>query len=439
MPNSPDLTFAQQIPIPSPVGNVPFQNNFIADSFSDDTVTEILQNGTVGQSASIGTTNIHGLHFMCSIPGTNEILISAHLSNTVVRFNLDTFTVAQVYPLSGPVGPTGILAMNAVNAYVSLFNANEIISLNLVSGATTIVVSSITNPEGLFPLDGLIYVSVLGNDVVQIWDPTLPTWTLVNPNFISIPQPTGLTFFSSNWFVSSNGLAQVNQYNQDGILVGPFVVGLLYPHQPNFNTDLVQPGLFVVSSYGQNEFDMFTFSAITCFHENTQILCYKNGKEDQYIPIHRLRKGDLVKSYLSGYRKIASIGSSRFFNNPQRILECMYKMKKTSSNGLTEDLMLTGGHGMMMDHLTAQQRLDQSDYWEDTPYIEDKEMLMVGLNDAFEKIETNEIFTIYHMMLENDGKKERAFAIYANGILVETPNQHQFEKMKLNLLDYADV
>ena len=43
--------------------------------------------------------------------------------------------------------------------------------------------------------------------------------------------------------------------------------------------------------------------AASCFNEGTKILCFKNNKEE-YVPIQDLRKGDIVNTYLHGYKKI---------------------------------------------------------------------------------------------------------------------------------------
>ena len=66
----------------------------------------------------------------------------------------------------------------------------------------------------------------------------------------------------------------------------------------------------------------------TCFNEGTKILCLNKKFEEEYIPIENLRKGDLVKSYKHGYRKIELIGKNPMINNPEKFNECMYKMEK---------------------------------------------------------------------------------------------------------------
>ena len=65
-----------------------------------------------------------------------------------------------------------------------------------------------------------------------------------------------------------------------------------------------------------------------CFNQGTKILCLnKDSLEEEYKSIETLRKGDLVKTYLHGYKKIHLIGKNNMRNNPTEPLNCMYVMK----------------------------------------------------------------------------------------------------------------
>ena len=89
----------------------------------------------------------------------------------------------------------------------------------------------------------------------------------------------------------------------------------------------------------------------SCFNEGTNILCLNKQFQEEYIPIETLRSGDLVKTFKHGYRKIDLIGKNTLINNPSKFNECMFKMEKTDSNGLIEDLIVTGGHSILVDDL----------------------------------------------------------------------------------------
>jgi hypothetical protein len=148
-----------------------------------------------------------------------------------------------------------------------------------------------------------------------------------------------------------------------------------------------------------------------------------------------LRKGDLVKSYKHGYRRIDLIGKNVFFNNPNVFNECMYKMIKTDSNCLFEDLIVTGGHSVLVDDLCEHKEENDTIFGELlTPKIDDKYLLLSCVSKDFVKLENNDSYTYYHFILENNGDDEERFGVWANGVLTETPCKNMFSQHKLNLM-----
>ena len=59
---------------------------------------------------------------------------------------------------------------------------------------------------------------------------------------------------------------------------------------------------------------------VPCFKEDTKILCLNKEFQEEYIKIQDLRRGDIVKSYLHGYRKIEYIGKNDMYNDPSNLL-----------------------------------------------------------------------------------------------------------------------
>jgi len=174
-------------------------------------------------------------------------------------------------------------------------------------------------------------------------------------------------------------------------------------------------------------------TAPPCFNEGTKILCLNKNLEEEYIPIENLRKGDLVKSYKHGYRKIDLIGKNLMINNPNRFTECMYKMEKTEENGLLEDLIVTGGHSILIDDLGICKE-ENDKLFGITPMINDKYLLLSAVSKEFIKLENTNLYTYYHFILENNGNDDERFGVYANGILTETPSKNHFTKHKYTLL-----
>jgi hypothetical protein len=180
-------------------------------------------------------------------------------------------------------------------------------------------------------------------------------------------------------------------------------------------------------------FTIHSISDPSCFNEGTKILCLNNNLEEEYIPIENLRKGDFVKSYKHGYRKIDLIGKNPMINNPNRFNECMYKMEKTEENGLIEDLIVTGFHSILVDDLRNYK--DENDkIFGTTHMIDDKYLLLSSVSKQFIKLENTNLYTYYHFILENDGDNDNRYGVWANGILTETPSKKKFTNHKYTLL-----
>jgi hypothetical protein len=180
-------------------------------------------------------------------------------------------------------------------------------------------------------------------------------------------------------------------------------------------------------------FNILPISDPTCFNEGTKILCLNKNLEEEYIPIEHLKRGDLVKSYKHGYRKIDLIGKNTLVNNASKFNECMYKMEKTDDNMLLEDLIVTGGHAILVDEL-GEYADENNKFFGETPKIDEKYLLLSCLSNEFKKIEDTQLYTYYHLTLENNDDDEERFGIWANGILTETPSKKLFTSKQLSPL-----
>ena len=176
-----------------------------------------------------------------------------------------------------------------------------------------------------------------------------------------------------------------------------------------------------------------TGDAPSCFNHGTKILCLNKNLEEEYIPVQDLRSGDFVKTYKHGYRKIDLIGKNPMINNPDVFTSCMYKMKKTEENGLTEDIIVTGGHCLLVDDL-GEFKEKNDKIFGSTLMIDDKYMLLCGVSTDFVKLENRLPYTYYHFILENNGDNDERFGVWANGMLSETPSKNQFNAHKYTLM-----
>ena len=159
------------------------------------------------------------------------------------------------------------------------------------------------------------------------------------------------------------------------------------------------------------------YSTNACFNENTTICVYKNGIET-YEYITNISVRDLIKTYNGDYKRVKYIYKKVFLNNNSNNLNSMYKMKDT-------DFIVTGGHSILVDELTETETNNQNNI--SFKYkISDKHLLLACFSDKFEKIENNEFYNVYHLILESDDKTEQ-FGIYANnGILSESMKEEYY-------------
>jgi len=163
-----------------------------------------------------------------------------------------------------------------------------------------------------------------------------------------------------------------------------------------------------------------------CFNKGTKILCLNSNSEEEYVAIENLKKGGLVKTLLHGYKKLDLIATNKLINNPNTKTNCMYILEATETNGLTEDLILTGGHGLMVDKLSdEEQEIQKKMGFEQM--VNGKHLLLACVSNDFKKVKNTNIHTYYHFILENDGDDNNdRYGVYANGVLVETPAKSFF-------------
>ena len=103
----------------------------------------------------------------------------------------------------------------------------------------------------------------------------------------------------------------------------------------------------------------------------------------------------------------------------------MFKMEKTKENKLTDDLIVTGGHSILVDDLGEYEEKNCKIFGT-TQMIDDKYLLLAFVSNDFIKLENNNVYTYYHFILENNGDNDERFGVWANGMLIETPSKNYF-------------
>jgi hypothetical protein len=267
-----------------------------------------------------------------------------------------------------PVGAGIYYYLNYNDAYTDGYNAANLIaapSLHIASQQTTILGDTI---NGIFS-----YFDNSGN-----LDP-------------SGSIPTG------SWRIAYCALVDSND-NPDpsgSIPTGTYPIATDLDLIPNTN-----------ASYFVYQFDI-------CFKEGSKVLC-KIDTIDTYIPIEDIKQGMLVKTYEKDYIPAYSIYKS-IINNPshsKRIANRLYKCSKTNYPEITEDLYITGGHGIMLDRYTN----DQAKHVKQKGSLY---MLRTFKDSRAEPFTDEGSYTIYNIALENKNKKMN-YSIWVNGLLVES-------------------
>ena len=178
-------------------------------------------------------------------------------------------------------------------------------------------------------------------------------------------------------------------------------------------------------SYDNTTLNQGTY-ALLCFKEGSKILTDKG-----YVAIENLRKGDSVQTLKDGFKKIVFLGKKRMEQKDvnERIKDQLYRYSSKEYPELFEDLVLTGGHSILVDSLTEEERenmrITMFDLFKGEDFeIDDKKCLLSYLNNKAEVYEKKGKHTIYHFALEGDYYKN--YGVYANGLLVEACSQHIF-------------
>jgi hypothetical protein len=293
----------------------------------------------------------------------------------------------------------------------------------MITSWYSISISPVSGGGAIF--NGYFSVDNTTNLVISFYE-TIDGSTNFNNNILG---PPDAPWRADNYFNQTN-----LSFNSDGVNITSISLKNAFNSEtPYFNLynsySLYKPGIIDDPVNGL----VTLISDPSCFNEGTKILCLNKNLEEEYIPIENLRKGDLVKSYKHGYRKIDLIGKNPMINNPDKFNECMYKMEKTEENGLIEDLIVTGGHSILVDDLRNYK--DENDkIFGGTQIIDDKYLLLSSVSNDFKKLENNNLYTYYHFILENNGNDDERFGVWANGILTETPSKKQFTNHKYTLL-----
>jgi hypothetical protein len=173
------------------------------------------------------------------------------------------------------------------------------------------------------------------------------------------------------------------------------------------------------------EFSLTPFSGFPCFKEGTMILTDKG-----YRPIQEIRKGDLIETYKHGLKPINMIGKRPLYHvcSEERIKDQLYMCSMEQYPELTEDLVITGCHSVLVDRYVDQEQREMVIKTLGQIYLTDgKARLPACIDKRTSVYEKKGTYTIYHFALEHDDYYMN-YGVYANGLLVETSSKRYLKE-----------
>lgn len=383
----------------------------------------VISNGYLYASVFIPAGGINTNNFFTSFTGTN--IVKVRLSDGTINQTWCTglrgpygltivgnYMYATTYSIDGVINPTGNDSIAKIN-----MSDGSIVNLNWCTGILSYSLPSTIAHSGDYlytPNDRQIAkISLANGSINGYWY----NWNMYTP-YIAI---YGNYVYAQNddWYDS---VAKVNLV--DGSLVdAQYYTGVYLPTGMAFSNNHIY-----IASVTDG---IYRFSLpVICFHENTKILTDKG-----YIVIKDLRKGDLIQTSLHGFKPIESIGHSKIYNpdNQLRSQNRLYKCSKNNYPEITEDLIITGCHSILVDDLSNKQKEDTFEMLGELKVTDRKYRLMSCLDDRSLPYEVEGIHNIWHFALEHDDYYMN-YGIYANGLLVETTSKrmmHELSGMEL--------
>jgi len=105
---------------------------------------------------------------------------------------------------------------------------------------------------------------------------------------------------------------------------------------------------------------------------------------------------------------------------------------------MTDDLIISGGHSILVDKLYDNEKQIQRQTSSKTLKIDDKYMLFACASNKFEKMMNKNVYTYYHIVIDNTDELSvqnksmyKQYGIWANGILTESISQYGYKMYKL--------
>ena len=185
--------------------------------------------------------------------------------------------------------------------------------------------------------------------------------------------------------------------------------------------------LMSIDSLGYYNMETFAVTyAYPCFKEGSTILT-----DQGYKRIEELKKGDKIQTLKHGFVSIDMLGRREIFHpaNEARVIDQLYKCSPSAYPELTEDLILTGAHSILVANYKNKEEEQRAIEINKGMYVTDgKARLPAAADERAMIYETAGNYMIYHIALENSDYYMN-YGIYANGLLVETCSKRYLKEL----------
>ena len=379
--------------------------------YTANPLTPSITSGTFVNSLSIGVTRPNGL----VIDSSGFMYVSDYANNKICRVEISDTSNFNALWTAGVPDPYS-MAIDASNGYmyVSSVSTNNIFRLNFPSGGvqSSNVGTGFTLPNQIQLVGGNLYVADQnGVYYFPVNSGGSPGTQLVSLN--NTGHSVGLVILNNYLYVTVMG-SSINVYNfPSGSLVSAgWKNGLLEVDYLYTNTHVI----FIAEDNNVAKYNPYGI----CFLKGSKILCQENGTE-VYRKIEEIKIGTLVKTILNGYIPVEIIKISTIYNSGDdtRTKERLYLLSKSIYPELTDNLIITGGHSVLVDKLTDKQREDTITSVGTVFCTENKYRLLSYLDERAVPYPHKGTFEIYHICLQNT-REQVNYGIYANGLLVES-------------------
>jgi hypothetical protein len=406
--------------------------------YTTDTITQTnLTTGTITNSSwASGLGNVGGYFAIDGgyLYATNIITVGSDDVGIVYKITINDSSVVETFFNTSLVSPVGLIIYNGY-LYVASSGSNYISKISLTNPSSDYDINwfssdLINNPVGLLINGDYMYVTNTAGGEIGIHTIYIPTKQLTfihsSPSVILFD----MTIYENSLYVS-NTSDYIIQFDLSGN-----VLNSTYAYVPSNSDGLIFNGgyLYVVSYSDTSVYRYSTTSSdVTCFGENTKILCY-NGEtsKEEYIQIKDIRKGTLVKTLMNGYVAVHAIGKSTIqtHSNNERIKNRLYKCTKEKYPEIGDDehLILTGCHSILVDSLTEEQREKTIQEIKQVYVTDRKYRLLTFLDPRAEPYQVAGEMPIYHFALENENYYMN-YGVYANGLLVESCSRRYLKEL----------